>query len=309
MRGFVNAVMRAVRAAPRISDGVSIRFARRFFRAPAFIRRRFTRGLTVEQVTLGGVPCEVLAPPRAGADRAVLYLHGGGYFCGSPLSYRHLTGWLARALGCRVFVPDYRLAPEHPFPAAADDALAAWGGLAAGHPGAKLALIGDSAGGGLALATLVAARGRGLALPACAVLLSPWADLALTGDSNRDNAATDVLFRADEMPHFASLYLGNAPPDDPRASPLYADLSGLPPVLVHVSSSELLRDDGLRVCDRLTAAGGICESKVGEDLPHVWHLLLGLLPESARDLKAVAAFVATYIGVRPGRNGARVTGG
>lgn len=308
MRRLVNAVMRAVRAAPRISDGVSIRFARRFFRAPGFVRRRFTKGLSVAQGTLGGVPCEIVAPKDVAPGRAILYLHGGGYFCGSPLSYRHLTGWLARQLGCRVLVPDYRLAPEHPFPAAADDALAAWRGLLAEMPDAKIALMGDSAGGALALATMVAARDGGLALPACAVLLSPWADLALTGASYRENRATDVLFRAEEMPHFAALYLGDAAPDDPRASPLYADLSGLPPVLVHVSSSELLRDDGLRVCERLTAAGGSCESRVGDGLPHVWHLLLGLLPEAKRDLGAVAVFAAKHIGARASR-GARVTKG
>jgi len=301
VRGLVNVVMRAVRGAPRISDGVSIRFARQFFRAPGFIRRRFTKGLTVEQGTLGGVPCEIVAPRSARADRAVLYLHGGGYFCGSPLSYRHVTGWLARKLGCRVMVPDYRLAPEHPFPAAADDALASWRALLLEWPDAKVALMGDSAGGALALTTMVAARDQGLALPACAVLLSPWADLALTGASYQENRATDVLFRADEMPHFAALYLGDAAPDNPRASPLYADLSCLPPVLVHVSSSELLRDDGLRVSERISAAGGICETSVGEGLPHVWHLLLGLLPEAKRDLGAVAAFAARYIGARPSR--------
>ena len=308
MGGFVNAVMRALRAAPRISDAVSIRFARQFFRAPGFIRRRYTKGLKIEQGTLGGVPCEILTPNRAVNGRAVLYLHGGGYFCGSPLSYRHITGWLARKLGCRVLVPDYRLAPEHPFPAAADDALAAWASLLIEAPEARLALMGDSAGGALVLATMVAARDRGLALPACAVLLSPWADLALTGESYRENAATDVLFHADEMPHFASLYLGNAPADDPRASPLYADLVDLPPVLVHVSNSELLRDDGLRVCQRIEAAGGLCEKKVVEDQPHVWHLLLGLVPEAERDLKAAAAFVAKYIGARPSR-GSRATAG
>ncbi len=138
---------------------------------------------------------------------------------------------------------------------------------------------------------MVEARRRALVMPACAVLLSPWADLAMTGDSHRENRDRDVLFRADEMPHFASLYLGQAAPKDPRASPLYADLSGLPPVLVHVSDSELLRDDGLRVCARIRKAGGECRSFTAPGLPHVWHLLLGVIDEAERDLEAAAAFV------------------
>lgn len=299
MKSLVNVVMRTLRLAPRISDDVTIRFARRFFGAPAFVRRRFTRGLAVEQAVFGGVPCEVVTPPEAAQGRAVFYVHGGGYFCGTPLSYRHVTGWLARTLGCRVVAPDYRLAPEHPFPASADDVLAAWSALLGDTTAAKIAIMGDSAGGGLALALMVTARERGLALPSCAVLLSPWTDLACTGQSVRENVKSDVLFRADELPHFASLYLGGTPADDPRASPLYATLAGLPPVLIHVSSSELLRDDGLRVCERIRTAGGRCDAKIGEGLPHVWHMLLGLLPEARRDLREAALFIAGHVGARP----------
>ena len=294
----VTAFMRStLRSLPRISDALTISFARRFFRAPPWVRAHFGAGLVRAHTDLGGVPCESIAPPTPRREGTVLYFHGGGYFCGSPLSYRHVTSTLARRIGCRVLIPDYHLAPEHPFPAAADDALAAYQELlAAGVRPERLVLVGDSAGGALVLATMAAARERGLPLPACGVCLSPWSDLAGTGDSIHENADTDALFQPGDLPRFAAIYLAGAPATDPRASPFYADLRGLPPLLVHVSGSELLRDDGLRVAAKIEAAGGYCEVFIADGLPHVWHLLLGLVPEAHRDVDAVAVFAARHLG-------------
>jgi len=218
----------------------------------------------------------------------VLYLHGGGYFFCSPRTHRPITIGLATHARARVCVPDYRLAPEHPFPAPVEDALFTYRTLLAqGVAPSRLVVAGDSAGGGLALALLVALRDAADPLPAGAVLYSPWTDLAATGQSLIDNDESDVMFRGAWMAHGAALYLGDsgAPTDHPLASPLYADFTGLPTLHCYVSTSEVLRDDTLRMAERARAAGVSVSVEMGRRLPHVWPIFYPFLPEARVALK------------------------
>jgi acetyl esterase/lipase len=224
----------------------------------------------------------------------LLYLHGGGYFAGSPQTHRPITGWFARA-GFAVFAPDYRLAPEHPFPAALDDARAAYGGLlAAGHAAARLVVAGDSAGGGLALALLLALRDADVALPAAGCLFSAWTDLAGTGASMQENAQIDAMFWPEGLPQAAAFYLNGADPRTPYASPLYGDYAGLPPLLLHVGERELLRDDSVRVAARAPGA----QLRVWPVVPHVWQLLHAFLPEARESLTIAAGFLGDAVKVK-----------
>lgn len=218
----------------------------------------------------------------------VLYLHGGGYFFCSPRTHRPITIGLATHARSRVHVPDYRLAPEHPFPAAIEDALASYRTLLAhGVSPAQIVVAGDSAGGGLALALLVALRDAGDPLPAGAILYSPWTDLAATGQSLIDNDESDVMFRGAWMAYGATIYLGDSgtPVDHPLVSPLYADFTGLPPLHCYVSTSEVLRDDTLRMAERARAAGVSVSVEMGRRLPHVWPIFYPFLPEARIALK------------------------
>jgi epsilon-lactone hydrolase len=229
---------------------------------------------------------------EGGAPRTILYLHGGGYYFCSPKTHRAITFGLAMRAEADLFSLDYRLAPEHPFPAALDDALAAWRRLLddGAHP-QSLVIAGDSAGGGLALATLVALRDAGDPLPAGAVLYSPWTDLAATGASIRENDGRDPMFCGDVFARIAPLYLGAAGATDPYASPLYADLHGLPPLFMLAGSTETLLDDTLRVEQRARAAGVSVECGIGRDLPHVWPIYAPFMPEARRALDDTAHFV------------------
>jgi acetyl esterase/lipase len=241
---------------------------------------------------VGGVPGEwVTAPESPAGAPLLLYLHGGGYFACSPLSHRPITGWFAKA-GYTVFVPDYRLAPEHPFPAAVTDAAAAYQALRdAGHAAGRMVVAGDSAGGGLALALLLTLRDAGVALPAAAALFSPWTDLAGTGASMRENEKNDAMFWADGMPNGAAFYLAGAEADTPLASPLYAELEGLPPLLIHAGERELLRDDSTRLAAKAKAAGVRVELQIWPVVPHVWQLLPGFVPEAQKSLKMADRFL------------------
>lgn len=224
--------------------------------------------------------------------RTVLYLHGGGYYFCSPRTHRAITFGLAPRAGADVFSLDYRLAPEHPFPAAIDDAVAAWRQLlASGRSAASMVIAGDSAGGGLALATLVALRDAGDPLPAGAALFSPWTDLASTGASIRGNDGRDPMFCGDVFARVAPLYLGAASATHPYASPVYADLRGLPPLFMLAGSTETLLDDTLRVAERARAADVAVECAIGRNLPHVWPIYAPFLPEARRSLDEAARFV------------------
>lgn len=241
--------------------------------------------------TVGGIAGEwVVRPGLAGDAPVLLYLHGGGYFACSPRTHRPITGSFARA-GLRVFVPDYRLAPEHPYPAAVEDAQAAWAGLLGeGYPAGSISVGGDSAGGGLALALMLALRDEGHALPAAGVLFSPWTDLAATGSTIRTNARREAMFDVDSSQDGAAFYLGGRDPCTPGISPLYADLHGLPPLLIHVGDREVLRDDATRVAAKARAAGVSVEERVWPVVPHVWQMAL-FVPEARESLIRAAEFV------------------
>ncbi len=213
-------------------------------------------GITVEAIDAGGVPAERLSNASTVAGRTILYLHGGGYSIGSPASHRHVAAAIVEAAGATLVVPAYRLAPEHRYPSAIHDALAAYNWLLEqGQDPNQLIIAGDSAGGGLALATMVSARNQGIKLPAAAVLISPWVDLAGTGGTLETLQARDPIVQKAGLLDMAGYYLGERDPRTPLASPLYADLTGLPPLLIQVGTDEVLLDDSLRLNHRGARAG------------------------------------------------------
>jgi len=242
-------------------------------------------------VNAGGVPAESVAAPGAEAGD-ILYLHGGGYVIGSPATHRNLAYNLSIESGCRALVLDYRLAPEHPFPAAVDDAVAGYRWLVEG--GARperIAVAGDSAGGGLAVATLVAIREQGLPMPAAAVSISPWIDLEGLGGSIKSKAAVDPMVQKDRLSEMARLYLDGADPRSPLAAPLYADLAGLPPLLIQVGTAEILLDDAIRLADRAKAAGVETVLEQAEEMIHVWHLFAPMLSEGREAIGRAGTFI------------------
>lgn len=248
----------------------------------------------VEAVTASMLPAEWVSTPGAVSDRVMLYLHGGGYQLGSCHSYRLLAATLSQVTGFRLLVLDYRLAPEHPFPAALEDAAAAYRWLiATGVKPNHIMLAGDSAGGGLALAALVSLRDAGEALPAGAILLSAWTDLALTGTSWLTNEEKDFLVTRAFTLEERLAYLGERDPRTPLASPLYADLHGLPPLLIQVGSDEVLLDDATRVAERAQQAGGAVTLHIAEGMWHVWHATAAvrLFPEGKAAFDQIADFV------------------
>ena len=266
---------------------------RRSFRRTEALVPPPPRGTHTEFVDAGGVRAHLVSTPRSSPERHVLYLHGGAYTVGSPRLYRHFTWRIADAARARVLVIAYRRAPEHPYPAALDDAVAAWQWLLARRADPQHAFImGDSAGGGLTLATMLKLRDSSLPLPAAAVALSPWTDLALTGASFRDNAASDPMLVAADVPRFAAGYIGGADARDPYVSPLYGDPRGLPPTLIQAGSDEILRDDAVRMAQAMREAGCAVELQVWPKMPHVWHLLAPVLPEARAAIDEIARFLA-----------------
>ncbi len=228
---------------------------------------------------------------QARTDRCVLYFHGGGYTFGSEPLVRDFTWRLGAAARASVLYFDYRLAPEHPFPAAVDDASKVYRWLARRIDPARIVFVGDSAGGGLVLATLYKMRDEGFALPRAAVAISPWTDLALTGPSLQSNAKSDPMMDVARMPAFARCYLGDADPRHPYASPLYGDAAGLPPMLIQVGSDEILRDDATRMAAKLREAGCRIELEEWPRMPHVWHHYARLIPEGRQAIERIGAFL------------------
>jgi epsilon-lactone hydrolase len=243
-------------------------------------------------VDAGGITAERIVPHAAPYDHHLVYLHGGGYIAGSPAVYRHLAWRIALAAGAQVLAPDYRLAPEHPFPAALDDALAAYLWLLdEGVESHQVALVGDSAGGGLLFSLLLRLRDENRPLPAAVAAISPWTDLALTGASLRRHAKADPMLDVAELPRVAQSYLAGADPRHPWASPIYGDLGGLPPVLLQVGSDEILHDDAVRLAERLDRAGGTVRLEIWPRMPHVWHLFAPMLPEARRAIGHIGGFL------------------
>jgi monoterpene epsilon-lactone hydrolase len=286
-------LLEGIRAAGSF-DGDLLTMRKMMSRAPAYPE---PADITWRPVDASGVPSEWVIPDDCVAGRAVVYLHGGGYATGTLDSARPLFSHLARATRASLLAVDYRLAPEHPFPAAVDDAVTAYRfAISCGHAPDAIALCGDSSGGGLALATLIALRDLGDPMPGTTICMSPWTDLTLSGTSLVVNRDADPMVSATTLALMADAYLGEVDRRSPTASPLFADLRGLPPLLLQVGSSELLLDDATRFAERAEAADVDVTLEIWDDVFHVWHSFADLLPE-ARD---AIARIGTYVDQRLG---------
>ena len=272
-----------------LPPGTSIAERRSLMEKFAF---RVADDITVEQMTVAGRSAEWLRAPNANTQHVLLYLHGGGYVMGSPNTHRSLAGELSRAARARVFLPDYRLAPEAPFPAAVDDAVAAVLWLyGQGVSPACLAVAGDSAGAGLTAATLIALRDRQLPLPRAAVCISPWSDLNCSNASYQTRAAADPMITTDDITLMAGAYLHGADPKSPLASPNRGDLTGLPPMLIHVGRDEVLLDDAIVLHEAARSVGVDSTLEIWDDMIHVWHAFHPMLPEGRQGITRVGAYL------------------
>lgn len=246
----------------------------------------------VEKVDAGGVPSEWVMAPGYDTGRAILYLHGGGYAIGSLNTHRRLAYDISAASAAKVLLIDYRLAPEHPFPAAVDDAASAWRWLLQqGFAANRMAIAGDSAGGGLTIATLVNLRDKKLGLPACAVAISPWVDLEGVGNSMTTRSAQDPMVQKDGLLWMAKMYLNGKDPRTPLAAPLHADLKGLPPTLVQVGTAETLLDDAIRIAEKMHAAGVDARLAIWPNQLHVFPLFAPILSEGRDGCLEIGTFI------------------
>ena len=243
-----------------------------------------------------GIPAEWVQTPNSDPDKRLLYLHGGGYVIGSLDTHRDLVARIAAATGYAALFLDYRLAPEHPYPAAVDDAVVAlrWmhdNGPDGPKPASKTLVAGDSAGGGLTLATLVQARDTGIPLPDAAVTLSAWSDMAVTGETLQTRKDVDPMIGEAGLKRMAELYLGGAPAETPLASPVHAELGGLPPLLMQVGDHEIILADTTRVAERARAAGVDVTLEEWPEMVHVWQQFAGMLPEGQQAIDRIGEWV------------------
>jgi monoterpene epsilon-lactone hydrolase len=253
--------------------------------------------IALEPVPIGACPAEWSIAPGSDRKKMLLFFHGGGYCSGSIRSHRSMVTEAGRAAGIRTLAVGYRLAPEDRFPAALDDAVAAFEFLLGqGIAPAHIAIGGDSAGGGISLATMVRLRDSGRPLPGCAWLVSPWVDLEMTGATIDTKAAIDPLIHREYLEELALAYLAGHDPRDPLASPLHADLAGLPPVLVQVGSAETLLDDAVRISGRLGTADVMTNLEVWPHMIHAWHLWSKQLVEGRQALASAGAFIRRHLG-------------
>lgn len=269
--------------------------------ATATIRRRLKlveavvpgppTGTQTAATNAAGVDAVRIAARRSLGDRHVLYFHGGGYAIGTAQLYRDFTWRISDAARAGVLYFDYRLAPEHPFPAAVEDAVTVYRWLANTVDPRRIAFVGDSAGGGLVLGTLYWLRDEGVDLPRAAVVVSPWTDLALTGPSLSANATADPMMAPARLVTIASDYLAGADPRNPYASPLFGDPTGLPPTLIQVGSDEILRDDAVRMAEKMQAARCDVVLEVWPRMPHAWHLYARVVPEGRLAIERIGAFL------------------
>ena len=253
-------------------------------------------GTEVEQGRVGGVLGTWVRAKHARGDAVLRYLHGGGYVVGSSTSHRHIVAALSEAGGMSVFAPDYRLAPEHPFPAAVEDGVAAYKSLLdSGVDPAKIAVAGDSAGGGLTLATLLAARDKGLPMPACAVAISPWTDLSQGGEAYRTRLKRDPMITKDGLDAMSAAYLAGTHAKTPLASPAFADFKGLPPILIQVGTEEALHSDAEAAKARAEEAGVEVSFESWAGMMHVWHAFYPMLSEGRDAIARIGSYLKAHV--------------
>ncbi|TVS05420.1 MAG: alpha/beta hydrolase [Rhodobacteraceae bacterium] len=277
--------------------------ARAWFERGAWLNARGRPYLAFHEDSLAAEGREIgalwSAPAKPGAP-FILYFHGGGYVMGNPRTHAALGGYIARKAGIPCCLPDYRLAPEHPFPAAFEDAVLLWQALLArGHAADQIALGGDSAGGGLALALLGHLCAIGAPLPNCVFTFSPFTDMTLSGESIRKNAKSELLLPAERIGQLRDRVMAGGDPADPRISPLFASFKGAPPALIQMARTEILLDDSRRMAERLRADGVDVTVQEWGNLPHVWQFYHGWLPESRKALADTAEFIRQRLPARP----------
>jgi len=259
------------------------------------VSERVAKDVTCEGFRIGDLEAEWIVPPEAASDRVILYLHGGGYVMGSIATHRATVARIARASKARALALEYRLAPEHLFPAAVEDSVAAYKWLIAqGYKPNKIVIAGDSAGGGLTLAALLSIRDQKLPMAAAGVAISPWADLEATGDSHKTRAHRDPMVGGNGLGGMAKHYIGNADPKHPLASPIHADYKGVAPLLIQVGDAETLLDDSTRVAKRAKEHGVSVELEVWDDMIHVWHAFAKILPEGQQAIDKIGKFVLNH---------------
>lgn len=286
-------IINILRSYPKLS-GLSIEEQRAQMEV-GFTQFKVPPDVHCEPVDAGGVPAEWITTPGALPERVIYYLHGGGYVIGSIKTHREMVSRLSRAASARVLIIDYRLAPENPFPAALEDSMATYRWLlSTGVDPARLVVGGESAGGGLTVATLVALRDAGEPLPRAGICLSPWVDLEGLGESTATSAETDPMVDRDIGMIWAKAYLGNTDPRTPLAAPLYADLAGLPPLLIQVGTAEILFDNATRLADRARAAGVDVTLQPWDDMFHMWHFFAAMLPEGQQAIDRIGEFIRQH---------------
>lgn len=267
-------------------DGRRINLEERLAQLP------MVEGVAGEAVSIDHISAQWLAPNDIASDLVVLYLHGGGYCLGSNRTHQSMVSYVVKGLQAKALMIEYRLAPEHPFPAALEDAVTSYRWLLAqGQSPDRIIIAGDSAGGGLAVATMIRLKEEGVSLPAAGVCLSPWADLSASGESYQTKAEEDPIVQRDGILEFADAYLDGQDRKTALASPIFGDLTGLPPLLIQVGSAEVLLDDGRRLSANAKAAGVAVDLEVWDQMVHVWHLFSAMLPEGREALEAVVRYI------------------
>jgi epsilon-lactone hydrolase len=288
----IAAIRTLIAARPRASEIAQMRLDADA-RAKAF---GLPQDVTVEPLTANGVRAEWTSTPDADPTRVILYLHGGGYVICSLDSHRHLAAEIGRAARTRTLAIDYRLAPENPFPAPVEDTVAAYRYLLdSGMKPNRIALAGDSAGGGLVVGSLLAIRESGLPLPACGWCISPWVDMEALGTSFTDRAAADPTVQKETIEMMAQWYLGGADPRHPHAAPIYGDLTGLPPLLIQVGAAETLLDDSIALARKAGAADVAVDLQIWPEMIHVWHIYFPMLSAGRRAIASGGSFVRNSI--------------
>ena len=253
--------------------------------------------MLAEKINIDGIHSEWLVPAGASQEKVILYLHGGGYVTGCIEDHRMLCGLLATATGVKVLIPEYRLAPENPFPAALDDALKIYQWLLAqGTSSANIIIAGDSAGGGLSVATVLALKDKNVSLPAAVLCLSPWVDLTLKNQSHITKAKVEALLQKDVLREWALCYTDESNLTNPLVSPIFADFHGFPPLLIQVGSEEILLDDSILLAEKAKADGADVTLKIWDGMWHVWQALGDLLPENKKTFEEIGQFVQNQFG-------------